>query len=148
MAYQFLDDSLKDLYEKEEQQARVFSAFSGLSIFLACLGIFGLAAYAAQQRQKELGIRKVLGATANQIISLISKEFVLLVMVAFIIAIPVAWYFIQQWLGGYAYRIEVMEHWYVFVLSGTATFFIALITVAFKTYGAAISDPTESIRNE
>ncbi|MEQ8904308.1 ABC transporter permease [Ekhidna sp.] len=148
MAYQFLDDSLKDLYEKEEQQARVFSAFSGLSIFLACLGIFGLAAYAAQQRQKELGIRKVLGATANQIISLISKEFVLLVMIAFIIAIPVAWYFIQQWLGGYAYRIEVMEHWYVFVLGGIATFFIALITVAFKTYGAAISDPTQSIRNE
>ncbi|MEP0987409.1 ABC transporter permease [Ekhidna sp.] len=148
MSYQFLDDRLKDLYEKEEQQAKVFSAFSGLSIFLACLGIFGLAAYSAQQRQKELGIRKVLGATARQIIGLISKEFMFLVVIAFVIAIPVAWYFIRSWLGGYAYRIEVLDHWYVFAFGGLATFLIALITVAYKTYGAAISDPTESIRNE
>ncbi|WP_436515910.1 ABC transporter permease [Ekhidna sp. To15] len=148
MTYEFLDDSLKELYEKEQQQAKVFSAFSALSIFLACLGIFGLAAYASQQRQKELGIRKVLGATAQQIIGLISKEFVWLVLVASCIAIPVVWYFIQKWLGGYAYRIDVMDHWYTFALGGAATIFIALITVSVKTYRAAISDPTESIRNE
>lgn len=148
MSYQFLDDSLKELYENEQQQARVFSAFSTLSIFLACLGIFGLAAYAAQQRQKELGIRKVLGATAQQIIGLISKEFVWLVLVASCIAIPVVWYFIQRWLGAYAYRIEVIDHWYVFVAGGITTIFIALVTVTLKTYRAAISDPTESIRNE
>ncbi len=148
MAYQFLDDGLKNLYENEEQQARVFSTFSGLSIFLACLGIFGLATYSAQRRQKELGIRKVLGATAQQIIGLISREFIWLVLVASIVAIPVAWYFINQWLGGYAYRIEILDYWYVFVVGGLLAVVIALITVAFKTYDAAISDPTESIRNE
>lgn len=148
MSYEFLDDSLRELYEKEQQQARVFSAFSTLSIFLACLGIFGLAAYAAQQRQKELGIRKVLGATAQQIIGLISKEFVLLVLIASCIAIPVVWYFIRKWLGGYAYRIEILDHWYVFVIGGIATILIALVTVSVKTYRAAVSDPTESIRNE
>ena len=148
MSYQFLDDSLQDLYENEQQQARVFSAFSTLSIFLACLGIFGLAAYAAQQRQKELGIRKVLGATAQQIIALISSEFVWLVLIASCLAIPVVWYFMQKWLGGYAYRIEIIDHWYVFVAGGIAAILIALITVSIKTYRAAISDPTECIRNE
>ncbi|MEQ9307759.1 MAG: FtsX-like permease family protein, partial [Marinoscillum sp.] len=148
MSYQFMDDRLAELYENEQKQARVFSTFSGLSIFLACLGIFGLATYSAQRRQKELGIRKVLGATAQQIIGLISREFVLLVIVASIVAIPVAWYFISQWLGGYAYRIDILDYWYVFVVGGVLAVVIALITVAFKTYGAAISDPTESIRNE
>lgn len=148
MSYEFLDDSLMELYEKEQQQARVFSTFSALSIFLACLGIFGLAAYASQQRQKELGIRKVLGATAKQIIALISKEFVWLVLVASCIAIPVVWYFIKKWLGGYAYRIEIIDHWYVFAIGAVATVLIALFTVSVKTYRAAISDPTESIRNE
>lgn len=148
MSYQFLDDKLGELYEKEQQQTRIFSSFSGLSIFLACLGIFGLASYSTQQRQKELGIRKVLGATARQIIGLISREFVLLVLIASIIAIPVAGYFISNWLTGYAYRIEMFDHWYVFVLGGLAAAFIALVTVTFKTYRAAISDPTESIRNE
>ncbi|MEM7297628.1 MAG: ABC transporter permease [Bacteroidota bacterium] len=148
MNYQFLDDKLGELYEKEQQQTRIFSTFSGLSIFLACLGIFGLAAYATSQRQKELGIRKVLGATARQIIGLISKEFVLLVLIASIIAIPVSGYFINNWLTGYAYRIEMIDHWYVFIVGGLAAALIALVTVTFKTYRAAISDPTESIRNE
>lgn len=148
MSYQFMDDRLASLYENEQQQARVFGTFSGLSIFLACLGIFGLATYSAQRRQKELGIRKVLGASARQIIGLISKEFVALVVMASLVAIPVAWYFISRWLGGYAYRIEILNYWYVFVIGGLTAVVIALITVAFKTYGAAISDPTESIRNE
>ncbi len=148
MSYQFLDDRLGDLYEKEAQQVRIFSAFSGLSIFLACLGIFGLAAYAAQQRQKELGIRKVLGATAEQLIGLISREFIILVIIATLIAVPVGWYFIHHWLGGFAYRIEILDYWYVFIAGGVVTVFIALVTVSFKTYRAAVSDPTESIRNE
>ncbi|WP_425391918.1 ABC transporter permease [Ekhidna sp.] len=148
LQYDFLDDSLERLYEEEQKQARLFSAFSGISIFLACLGIFGLAAYSAQQRQKELGIRKVLGATVQQIIGLISKEFVLLVMVATVLAIPAAWYFISNWLKDYAYQIDLWGHWYVFVAGGIVTVIIALITVSIKTYKAAISDPTESIRNE
>ncbi|GAB4247934.1 MAG: ABC transporter permease [Ekhidna sp.] len=148
LAYEFLDQRLERLYAKERQQTRIFTSFSMLSIFLACLGIFGLAAYSAQQRQKELGIRKVLGATAQQIIGLISKEFVLLVLVAIVIALPAAYYFIGQWLGGYAYRIPLIQHWYVFFIGGLATVLIALITVSFKTYKAAVSDPTDSIRNE
>lgn len=148
LQYEFLDESLKQLYEEERKQARLFSVFSGISIFLACLGIFGLAAYSAQQRQKELGIRKVLGATVQQIIGLISKEFIMLVLVATVLAIPAAWYFISNWLKDYAYQIDLLDHWYIFVVGGVATVVIALITVSIKTYKAAISDPTESIRSE
>ena len=148
MSYEFLDESLTRLYENERKQARIFSAFSAISVFLACLGIFGLAAYSAQRRQKELGIRKVLGATARQIIGLISTEFVRLVIVATAVAIPFVWYFIDNWLGAFAYRISILDHWYVFVIGGLTSIVIALITVTFKTYGAAVSDPTQSIRNE
>jgi putative ABC transport system permease protein len=148
LQYDFLDNSLTRLYEEEQKQARLFSVFSGISVFLACLGIFGLATYSAQRRQKELGIRKVLGATVQQVIGLISKEFVLLVIFSSVVAIPASWYFIRSWLGEYAYRIEPLDYWYVFVAGGLATVFIALITVSIKTYRAAISDPTESIRNE
>lgn len=148
MSYEFLDESLAQLYENEEKQARVFSAFSGISIFLACLGIFGLAAYTAQQRQKELGIRKVLGATPQQIIGLISKDFIFLVIVAAIIAVPVVWFFMEKWLDDYAYRITLSDHWYFFFLGGVSAVVIALLTISFKAYRTAISDPTDSIRNE
>lgn len=148
LRYDFLDDSLERLYAEEEKQERLFSVFSFLSILLACLGIFGLAAYAAQQRQKELGIRKVLGATVRQIIALVSREFVWMVLIASLIAIPASWYFIAGWLENYAYQIKLSEHLYVFIGGGIITVIIALITVTIKTYGAAISDPTESIRNE
>jgi putative ABC transport system permease protein len=148
MSYDFIDESLERLYENERKQGRVFTAFSGISIFLACLGIYGLAAYSAQQRQKELGIRKVLGATARQIIGLISTQFVVLVLIAAFVAAPAVWYFMDQWLGGFAYRISLMENWYVFLLAGFVAILIAIFTVAFKTYRAAVSDPTESIRNE
>ena len=148
MSYEFLDESLKELYENEEKQARIFTVFSGMSIFLACLGIFGLAAYSAQRRQKELGIRKVLGATARQIIALISKEFMLLVLIAALIATPSVWYFIEQWLGDFAYRISVHSYWYVFLFGGIIAILIALITVSMKTFRAAVADPTESIRDE
>jgi len=148
MTYEFLDASLERLYENEQKQARIFSAFSTISVFLACLGIFGLAAYSAQRRQKELGIRKVLGATAKQIIALISKEFVVLVLIGMLVAVPVIWIFIQSWLETYAYRIEILSYWYVFFAGGILSVIIALITVTFKTYRAAVSAPTESIRNE
>lgn len=148
LSYEFLDQNLAELYENEQKQAKVFSAFAGISIFLACLGIFGLAAYSAEQRQKELGIRKVLGATARNIIGIVSKEFVLLVLIAAILAIPSSWYFISQWLSEFAYRIEIIEHWYIFGVGGVTAVAVALITVTFKTYRAAVSNPTESIRNE
>lgn len=148
LSYEFLDQSLERLYENEQKQARVFTAFSGISIFLACLGIFGLAAYSARQRQKELGIRKVLGAAPLQILGLISKEFILLVAIAALVATPLAWLFVEDWLGAFAYRIEVLDHWPVFVVSGLIAILIALLTIGFKTYKAAVSNPTESIRYE
>lgn len=148
ISYQFHDETLARLYEDEQKQAKVFSAFSGISILLACLGIFGLAAYTAQQRQKELGIRKVLGASPSQIINLISKEFVLLVLIAAVIASPSVWYFIKSWLGNFAYRIELPSYWYVFLFGGLIAVVIALLTIIVKTYRAAVSDPTQSIRNE
>ncbi len=148
MSYEFLDESLARLYENEMKQARIFSSFSLISIFLACLGIFGLAAYSAQRRQKELGIRKILGATVRQIIALISKEFVALVAVATLVAIPFAWTFINNWLDAYSYRIDILDHWFVFLIGGIIAVIIALFTITFKTYKAAVSKPTESIRNE
>ncbi len=148
MTYEFLDERLERLYEDEQKQARVFSVFSMISIFLACLGIFGLAAYAAQARQKELGIRKVLGASPHQIIGLISRDFVLLVVIAAGVAAPAAWYFMENWLADFAHRIAIIQHWHVFLFGGLATTAIALLTISIKTYRAAIADPTESIRNE
>lgn len=148
MSYEFLDQSLAGLYENELKQARVFTAFSGISIFLACLGIFGLAAYSARRRQKELGIRKVLGAAPFQIIGLISREFLTLVVVAAGIAIPASWWFIADWLSEFAYRIQLADHWAVFVFSGVLAVLIALLTIGVKTWRAAVSNPTESIRYE
>ncbi len=148
ISYQFLDESLARLYEDEKKQAKVFSAFSGISILLACLGIFGLASYTAQQRQKELGIRKVLGASPNQIINLISRDFIILVAIATVIASPSVWYFIKNWLGNFAYRISLPDYWYVFILGGLIAVVIALLTIIVKTYRAAVANPTQSIRDE
>ncbi|MEM9324106.1 MAG: ABC transporter permease [Bacteroidota bacterium] len=148
LEYEFLDDRLARLYEQEQQQARVFTAFSGISILLACLGIFGLAAYSAQRRQKELGIRKVLGASVSQIIELISREFLMLVIIATVLALPAVWYFISNWLKDFAYRILILDYWYAFLLGGIAATAIALFTVTLKTFQSAAANPTESIRNE
>jgi len=148
MQYEFLDESIAQLYENEAKQSKVFSAFSAISIFLACMGVFGLATYTARQRQKELGIRKVLGATAQQVIGLLSKEFIMLIGLASLIAIPTAWYFIDQWLNDFAYQINILSNWPIFLASGLAVAGVAFLTIGFKTYRAAVSNPTESIRYE
>lgn len=147
ITYEFLDDQLGQLYANEQKQARVFSVFAMISVFLAGLGIFGLAAYASLLRQKELGIRKVLGASPTQIIRLISKDFVILVLIGGIIALPAAWYFIQQWLGEFPHRIQLGNHWLDFVLGMVSALIIAVLTVSVKTYQAAVSNPTESINH-
>lgn len=146
--YEFMDDSIALLYENETKQGKVFSAFAAISVFLACLGVFGLATHTARQRQKELGIRKVLGASARQIIQLLSKEFVQLVGIACVLAVPVAWYFIGQWLGDFQYQIDILSNWPLFLISGLAVGLIAFLTIGFKTYHTAVSNPTESIRCE
>lgn len=146
--YKFLDDALYQLYENEVKQNKVFSAFSGVSIFLACLGILGLVSYSAKQRQKELGIRKILGASVAQIISLVSKEYLVLISAAAVLAIPACWYFIDGWLESFAYRIEINAYWYLFLYGGIVSAMVALLTIALRTYKSAIISPTESIKYE
>ncbi|MEL6533904.1 MAG: ABC transporter permease [Bacteroidota bacterium] len=148
MEYAFQDENLAQMYLQEDQQARLFTAFSGLSILLACMGIFGLAAFAAQRRQKELGIRKILGASVQQMIGLISREFLWLVALASVVAIPTAWYFLQQWLMSFAYRIQLTEQWFVFLLGSLLAGGVALLTIGMRTYHAAVRKPTESIKSE
>lgn len=148
MTSRFLDDSIAQQYEEEEKQARIFTGFALLSVVLACMGIFGLAAFSAQQRQKELSIRKVLGASVNQVIYLISYEFLILVLISSILAIPFSWYFVSGWLDGFAYRIELLNNWPIFLLGGGITAMVAFITIGAKTYKTAASNPSEIMRHE
>ncbi len=142
--YTFLDESMNRLYAKEEQLAKVVFLFAGLTIFIACLGLFALAAYATERRTKEIGIRKVLGASVGNIVGLLSKEFLQLVGISFLIAIPIAWVAMQRWLQDFAYRVEM--EWWVFAIAGILAIFIAFITVSFQSLKAALSNPVEAIK--
>lgn len=148
MNYSFLDESLSRLYENEQKQHHVFTTFSVISLFLATLGIFGLVTYSAQRRQKEFGIRKVLGASVGEILSLISKEFTILIILAFMVSIPLAWLFVSNWLEAFSYRIALQDYWYVFAASGIVSLVVALLTIGFRSLGVALSNPSESIRCE
>jgi putative ABC transport system permease protein len=144
--YQFMDDRYARLYEAEQKAGLLFMLFSGFAIFIACLGLFGLATYNTLQRVKEIGIRKVLGASVPGILSLLSKEMVWLIVIANAVAWPVAWYFMSQWLSGFAYSVELSVA--VFLLSGIAATLVALGTVSFQTIRAANGNPVQSLRAE
>jgi len=144
--YSFLDEDFGKLYQFEEKLGRIFSIFAALAIFIACLGLFGLAAYAAEQRVKEIGIRKVLGATVSGLAGLLSKDFLKLIVVANILAWPLAWFAMNRWLEDFAYRIEI--GWWVFVLSGGLALLIAILTVSYQAIRAALSNPIEALRYE
>src|SRR5439155_8305206 len=128
--YKFLDDKIETFYKQENQLAQLYKIFAAIAIFLSCLGLYGLASFMAVQRIKEVGIRKVLGATAGNIVYLFSKEFVLLISIAFVIALPVVWYYMHQWLQNYPYRIDMS--WWIFALGGVTAITIALVTVSFQ----------------
>jgi putative ABC transport system permease protein len=145
-SFRFLDDVYDRLYRNERQVGQVVTLFAGLAIFVACLGLFGLAAFTAEQRTKEIGVRKVLGATVLNLVGLLTKDFVVLVLVAFAVAVPVAWLAMSRWLDGFAYRIEVGPG--VFVLAGALVLVIALATVSVHALRAATSDPVEALRYE
>jgi putative ABC transport system permease protein len=117
-----------------------------MTILIACLGLFGLATYAAEQRIKEIGIRKVLGASVASIVGMLSKDFAKLVLIASVISFPVAWWAMNSWLADFAYRINIQ--WWVFVMAGIVTLCIALITVSFQTVKAALSNPVKNLRTE
>ncbi|MEP7141911.1 MAG: ABC transporter permease [Ferruginibacter sp.] len=144
--YRFLDDKIDNFYKQENQLAQLYKIFAGIAIFLSCLGLYGLASFMAVQRIKEVGIRKVLGATAGNIVYLFSKEFIILIAIAFSIATPIAWYCMHQWLQDYVYRINIS--WTLFVAGGVASIAIALITVSFQAIKASIANPVKSLRTE
>lgn len=144
--YEFLDESLNRFYKEEARWSNIAGWAGGISIFLACLGLFGLAALSAVNRTKEIGIRKVLGASVTAIVSLLSKDFLKLVFIALVIAVPLAWYFMNNWLRDFAYRINI--GWYVFALTGIMALLIALITVSFQAIKAAVANPVKNLRTE
>jgi predicted permease len=142
--YQFLDQRIAEYYREERQLAHLYQIFAGIAIFLSCLGLYGLASFMAVQRVKEVGVRKVLGATPAHIVYLFSREFVLLIGIAFVIATPLAWYFMHNWLNNFVNRIEI--NWGVFVAGGTAALVIALITVSSQAIRAAMMNPVKSLK--
>lgn len=144
--YSFLDEDINSFYEAEERWGTIVAWAGGIAIFLACLGLLGLAALAAANRTKEIGIRKVLGASLSGIVRLLSKDFVRLVALAFLISVPLAWYFMQRWLESFAYRIDI-QIW-VFVLVGIVALLIAFVTVAFQSIRAGLANPVKSLRSE
>lgn len=144
--YEFLDDHIAKLYEHDSRTFTLFKVFSGISIFIACLGLYGLISFMAGQRLKEVGIRKVLGASVTSIMVLFSREFVKLILIAFLVAAPLAYYFMNQWLEGFAYRIPMP--WGVFIIGVVSTLVIALVTVSFRSAEAARTNPAETLRTE
>jgi putative ABC transport system permease protein len=144
--YRFLSDRYKELYESEQKQSQLFVIFSGLAIFIASLGLFGLATFNALQRTKEIGIRKVMGASLVSILQLLSKEIVLMIIIANLIAWPVAWYLTSQWLDGFAYRIDI--NFGVYLLAAIIALLIGVVTVSSQTIKAALTNPAITLRNE
>ena len=144
--YKFLDEKIAGFYKQENQLSQLYKIFAAIAIFLSCLGLYGLASFMAVQRIKEVGIRKVLGASAGNIVYLFSKEFVVLIVIAFAIATPIAWYYMHQWLQDYVYRIHIS--WWLFAVGGLASIIIALATISFQAIKAALANPVKSLRNE
>jgi len=142
----FLDESIAKFYQQEEQLSLLYKIFAGLAIFISCLGLYGLVSFMAVQRVKEVGVRKVLGASVANIVYLFSKEFTILITIAFIIAVPVAWYMMSNWLSNFAYRISI--HADIFLLAVMISMVIAWITVGYKAVKAAIANPVKSLRTE
>lgn len=145
-SYRFLDESFDEMYRAENRVGQIALIFSALAIFIACLGLFGLAAFIAEQRTKEIGIRKVLGASVAGIVQLFSREFLKLVLIAFVIAAPLSWYFMHHWLQDFAYRVDIS--WWIFLVAGASAFVIALLTVSFQAIKAAVANPVKSLRTE
>jgi putative ABC transport system permease protein len=144
--YSFLDENLNTLYEDEKRAGQIFGVFSALAILIACVGLFGLAAYTASLRTKEIGIRKVLGASVPGVILLLSKDFTRLILIAFVLAVPLGWYVMNTWLEGFAYRIELGAS--VFFIAGAIALAISWVTVSYQSIKAAVVNPAKSLRSE
>ncbi|GAB4014154.1 ABC transporter permease [Spirosoma migulaei] len=144
--YTFLDDSITRLYEKEQKTGQLVNTATAIAILISCMGLFGLATFTAQQRTKEIGVRKVLGASVGSIVALLSKDFLTLVIIALVISSPIAWWGMNQWLKDFAYKVDL--EWWVFALAGMLAILIALLTVGFQSIKAALTNPVKSLRSE
>jgi len=144
--YRFYDSEYARKFEDEERTGTLAAWFAGLTVFISCLGLFGLATYMAENRIKEIGVRKVLGASVTGIATLLSKDFLKLVIISFVIASPIAWYAMGQWLQSYKYRIDI--EWWVFAVAGLLSVLIAIITVSYQSIKAAVANPVKSLRSE
>jgi len=144
--YHFLDESFDKLYESEQRLGKAFTIFTILALLIACIGLFGLVSYTVVQRTKEIGIRKVLGASVVNIVELLSKDFLKMVIIALVLAGPIAWYAMRQWLNDFAYRIDIQ--WWVFVLAAVGAIGVSVLTVSFQSVRAALANPINSLRNE
>jgi ABC-type antimicrobial peptide transport system permease subunit len=144
--YTFSDDDFNRMYQKEQLLSRLSGYFSFIAIFISCLGLLGLVISTANQRTKEIGIRKILGAKLRSILNILLKEFAMLIIIAIVIATPLCFFLMQKWLGGYAYRINIQ--WWVFLIAGCICVIIAIVTVGYQTLKAAHANPVDSLRSE
>ena len=144
--YQFIDEHIASWYKQEAKVYTAFKLFSSLAILIGCLGLYGLVAFAAVQRTKEVGIRKVLGASLFDISALFAKEFILLIALAFLVAVPVAYYFMHSWLENFAYHISIGKG--IFFIAVGISFVIAAVTISFQSIKAALANPVTSLRSE
>ncbi|MCO5948671.1 ABC transporter permease [Mucilaginibacter flavidus] len=144
--YAFLDDVFNSLYQSEQREGSLFNYFASIAIFISCLGLLGLAAYTAQVRTREIGVRKVLGASVSRLVGLLAQDFIKLVMIAILIASPIAWFAMHSWLQAFAYRIDLS--WWVFIVAGLLAVIIAFATMSFQTVKAALTNPVKSLRSE
>jgi putative ABC transport system permease protein len=144
--YSFMDADFEATYRAEQRMGQLFIIFTTLAIIIACLGLFGLSAYAAEQRNKEIGIRKVLGASVSAIVKMLSFDFIRLVLIAILIALPVAWFIMQKWLQDFAYRVNL--NWWILAIAGVTAILIAFITIGFQSVKAAVANPVKSLRSE
>jgi putative ABC transport system permease protein len=145
-SYGFIDQELASQYKGEQQMGSLFNIFAGLAIFISCMGLYGLSAFMAEQRTKEIGVRKVLGASVVSVVYMLSTSFTRLILVAVLIAVPIAWYAMNQWLQGFAYHVQVS--WIVFVIASLAALAVAWITISYESVKAAVANPVTSLRSE
>ncbi len=146
LEYKFVDDQFNEMYFSEQQTSKVSGIFASLAVIISCLGLFGLASFTAERRVKEIGIRKVLGASVTNLTGLLSKDFLQLVIVSCLVAFPVAWWIMHKWLQGYEYRITIS--WWIFIIEGFMALLIASFTISFQTIRAALANPVTNLRSE
>jgi putative ABC transport system permease protein len=145
-SYRFLDESFDEMYRSEQRVGKVAMTFALLTILIACLGLFGLVTYAAEQRIKEIGIRKVLGASVGDIVAMLSKDYLKPVLLAALLAFPLSWYVMHRWLEDFSYRVTI--RWWIFLVAGSLSLLIALLTVSLQAIRAGLASPIKNLRTE